>query len=351
MNRNLGIARYLSNADTPLPCGNGAIAFTSAHVPEEADASHRFGDLVRKLKKEAGYRVMCDIDDRTPAQFGLEDEEAFLKAFDLDWLRLDDGYTQEQLLDLVRKLPVALNASTIPESQKRDLLEANPDILFVHNFYPKEDTGLDLETFQKFSAGVPAENLVVFIPGDSELRGPLFEGLPTLEEDRNEPPYVSFARFREMGIQQVLVGDPGLFDQQREWIEQAQQGVYSIPCQLWGKQNAQLYDVPFTIRLDSPRRLRRLQESRAYGKSGNLILPDPDHGGMPRNRGDICQDNERFGRYSGEVTLINGELPARDRINTIGRVDSRYLKLLDYIPSGARIMLVREAKEAQEEEQ
>lgn len=184
MNRNLGIARYLSNADTPLPCGNGAIAFTSAHVPEEADASHRFGDLVRKLKKEAGYRVMCDIDDRTPAQFGLEDEEAFLKAFDLDWLRLDDGYTQEQLLDLVRKLPVALNASTIPESQKRDLLEANPDILFVHNFYPKEDTGLDLETFQKFSAGVPAENLVVFIPGDSELRGPLFEGLPTLEEDR-----------------------------------------------------------------------------------------------------------------------------------------------------------------------
>lgn len=72
---------------------------------------------------------------------------------------------------------------------------------------------------------------------------------------------------------------------------------------------------------------------------------------MPRNRGDICQDNERFGRYSGEVTLINGELPARDRINTIGKVDSRYLKLLDYIPSGARIMLVREAKEAQEEEQ
>ena len=164
MNYNLGIARYLSNADTPLPCGNGAIAFTSAHVPEEADASHRFGDLVRKLK-EAGYRVMCDIDDKTPAQFGLGDEEAFLKSFNLDWLRLDDGYTQEQLLDLVRKLPVALNASTIPESQKRELLKANPDILFVHNFYPKEDTGLDLETFQKFSAGVPAENLVVFIPG------------------------------------------------------------------------------------------------------------------------------------------------------------------------------------------
>ncbi len=44
MNCNLGIARYLSNADTSLPCGNGAIAFTSAHVPEEAGVSHRFGE-------------------------------------------------------------------------------------------------------------------------------------------------------------------------------------------------------------------------------------------------------------------------------------------------------------------
>ncbi len=348
MASDLGIARYLSNANSPLSEGRGAIAFTSAHVPEEADAVHQFGDLVRELK-DAGYRVMCDIDDKTPALFGLKDEEAFLKAFDLDWLRLDDGYSQEELLNMVRKLPVALNASTIPETRKRELLAVNPDILFVHNFYPKEDTGLDMEAFQSFSAGVPAENLVVFIPGDSELRGPLFEGLPTLEEDRNEPPYVSFVRFQEMGIPQVLVGDPGLYQQQRAWIEQAQQGVYPIPCELWGKGSEKLYDVPFTIRLDSPHVLRRLQESRAYGKSGNPILQD--HAGMPRQRGDICQDNERFGRYSGEVTLINGELPARDRINTIGKVDSRYLKLLDYIPSGATIMLVRATEEAQEEEQ
>ncbi len=145
------------------------------------------------------------------------------------------------------------------------------------------------------------------------------------------------------------MGDPGLSQLQRDLMDQAREGVYPIPCELWGEGSEKLYDVPFTIRMDSPRGLRRLQESRAYGKSGNPI--QPDHAGIPRRRGDICQDNALFGRYSGEVTLINGNLPARERINTIGRVDPRYVKLLDYIPSGSKIMLVREAKEAQEEEQ
>lgn len=334
MRHNLGISRYLSSADAPLPPGRGALAFISAHIPEETDSRQAFARLVSRLK-EAGYRILCDIDASTARQFGAADEQAFMDAYGIDILRLDDGYSQEQLLEMAARLPVALNASTILPHEKQELLQINPHILFVHNFYPKEDTGLDLETFQRFSQGVPPENLAAFIPGDIEKRGPLFEGLPTLEADRNLPPYAAYVRMKTMGIGEILVGDPGLSDIQRKYIEQAEDGVYPIPCVV---DDPALYGQCFTIRRDSPAALRRLQESRAYGKAGDPIAPE--NSGLQRDVGDICQDNSLFGRYSGEITLINGSFPARDRINTIGHIFPDYTGLLNWIPAGSRIMLV-----------
>lgn len=332
----LGFSRYLTGEQEKLPVGNGALVFVSAHIPEEAGSIERFEDMVRDLK-QAGYRVVCDIDSGTPGQFGVGDERAFLEKYDLDLLRLDDGYCQEDLLRLVRELPVALNASTIPEAEKRELLAVDPDLLFMHNFYPKEDTGLDPETFAAFSAGVPQENLAAFIPGDRDLRGPLREGLPTLEADRNVPPYVAYARLNGLGVGQVFVGDPGLSRVQRDLIGQAEQGIWPIPCYL---SDVTLYEKPFTIRQDSPKGLRRLQESRAYGKPGETIRAE--HAGRERRPGDICQDNWLFGRYSGEVTLVNEVLPGRDRINNIGRIHPEYVELLDLVKNGEKIMLIPE---------
>ena len=64
----LGISRYLSADQPPLPPGRGALAFISAHIPEESGMTARFEAMVLELKK-AGYRILCDIDAATPAQF------------------------------------------------------------------------------------------------------------------------------------------------------------------------------------------------------------------------------------------------------------------------------------------
>lgn len=334
MQSKLGISRYLSNASAPVFDGRSALAFVSAHVPEERDLQDGLIHLIQKLK-ENGYQILCDIDSHTPGQFGVRDEKEFMERFGIDLIRLDDGYSFETLKDMAARLPIALNASTLTPDEKTELLEINPDILFVHNFYPKEDTGLDLETFAFFSQGVPSRNLGVFIPGDTELRLPLKEGLVTLEEDRFRPPYCAFVRFQEMGIQNILIADPGISEKQLKWIRMAQEGIYPLPCRL---SQDNLYNQPFTIRKDSPKGLKRLQESRSYGKPGETIAPR--NCSLPRKPGDICQDNELFGRYSGEITIVNKDLPPRERINTIGAIDPDYVCLLDWIANGSKIQFV-----------
>lgn len=277
---------------------------------------------------------MCDIDAATPAAFGCGSEQEMADRYGIDILRLDDGYSMAELKTLAQKMPIALNASTLEPEEKKELLAVCPDVLFVHNFYPKEDTGLDEKTFEWFCQNVPPQNLAVFIPGDEELRGPLFEGLVTLESDRRHPPYVAFARFALQGIGHILVADPGLSEKERHWMEQGLEGIWPVPCIL---ENPDLYGQVFTIRKDSPAHIRRLQESRGYGKG---VSVSEERSNLVRHRGDICQDNDLFGRYSGEITLVNQELPARRRINTLGHVHPDYVDLLDWIGSGKKIQLV-----------
>lgn len=142
-----------------------------------------------------------------------------------------------------------------------------------------------------------------------------------------------------MGIRHILVGDPGLSRLQRTLIEQARGGIYPIPCHL---DKPSLYGRVFTIRRDSPAGLWRLQESCGPDEAAAGI--EPFQSGWSRYRGDICQDNKEFGCYSGEISVIGRNLPARSRINTVGRIDPGYLPLLDFIGNGRRIMLVKDCE-------
>ena len=64
-----------------------------------------------------------------------------------------------------------------------------------------------------------------------------------------------------------------------------------------------------------------------------------------RPRGTITMDNLRYGRYSGEIQLMRQDLPADERVNVIGRVDPRYLLLVDCIRRGSRFKMVRPPRE------
>jgi len=181
--------------------------------------------------------------------------------------------------------------------------------------------------------------VLAFIPGDTRKRGPVFEGLPTLEAHRNVIPSAAFADLAlKFGLEEIFVGDPGISQKEIDRITRfSEEGILSIPCEIHENWH-HLYDQVFTCRVDSPKWLVRFQESRVYSCQGQSTDP---HNCEKRMRGALTIDNIRYGRYSGEIMLIRSDLPADDRVNVIGHVPENALLLLDLIGRGTKFILVR----------
>jgi hypothetical protein len=170
-------------------------------------------------------------------------------------------------------------------------------------------------------------------------RGPLFEGLPTLEAHRNVLPSAAFVDLSQrFGVDEIFLGDPGISEREAGFIERyCREGIICVPAVLDEKYQ-HLYDRVFTCRVDSPKWLVRFQESRTYSCQGDAVEPANC---VCRHRGVITIDNRNYGRYSGEVMMIRRDLPADPRVNVIGRVPENAHLLMDNIRRGQKFTLVR----------
>ncbi len=343
----LGRSVYLTQFEkqkAPLaaaPAG-GAPVFISLHIGEEFGPGYaaRAREMCAWLDRQ-GYRILADVSDRTAAQFGCRDVGALAADLGLWGLRLDCGFTLEQACGLAARMPVAVNASTTTPAQAAALALAGPEVIAIHNFYPRPETGLDEGYLLESTRALQSAGLKVyaFIPGDEMLRGPVYAGLPTLEAHRGAAPSAGFADMAvNYGLDGIFVGDPGISGYELGLIGRfCAEGVLPLPVRLRDGYE-RLYDRVFTCRPDSPRRLVRYEESRAYAQEGAPIEPDNC---TARSRGAITMDNCRYGRYSGEIQLIREGLPADERVNVIGSVSPRHALLLDCIRRGGRFCMVR----------
>ena len=242
---------------------------------------------------------------------------------------------------MARKMPIVLNASTVTAEDAREIAGEGREVFAMHNFYPRPETGLDEDYLMETTQALHAAGLKVlaFIPGDEVLRGPVFEGLPTLEAHRNVLPSAAFADLAvRFGMDGVFVADPGLSGKETGRIRRfCREGVISVPVQLdpayeW------LYDRFFTCRVDSPRCLIRFLESREYSCKGTRIAPGNC---VLRRRGSVTVDNENYGRYTGEIQITRSDLKADRRVNVIGQIPENVWLLMDRIKGGQNFMLVR----------
>ena len=238
-------------------------------------------------------------------------------------------------------MPIVLNASTTRVEDAKTIAAKGKCVMAMHNFYPRPETGLDEDYLRETTELLQKAGLKVlaFIPGDTQKRGPVFEGLPTLESHRKICPSAAFADLvLRYGIDEVFVGDPGISQKEMDRINRfCRDGILSIPCRI--DENWQhLYGQVFTCRMDSPKWLIRFQESRVYSCQGQATEPCNC---TERTRGSLTIDNIRYGRYSGEIMLIRKDLPADDRVNVIGHVPEDALLLLDLIGRGRKFTLVR----------
>lgn len=347
MPEGLGYSVYLSTfeqqrqwlEDSP---GKNAPVFLSLHMGEEFDDTYcARAERVCRFLTERGYRVMADVSRKTLQQFHCQELEEIVHRLGLWAVRFDYGFSREAILEIARRMPVVLNASTISPEEAQLIGTEGREVYAMHNFYPRPETGLDRDYLMETTRLLHEAGLKVmaFIPGDTLLRGPVFEGLPTLEDHRKGLPSAAFVDLASRyGMDEIFLGDPGISDGERGRINRfCEEGVISIPAVLQ-EDYEHLYDRVFTCRADSPQRLIRFRESRTYACAGGSI---PPRDCAERLRGSITIDNENYGRYSSELQLVREYLPADPRVNVIGSVSERGMMLAECVGRGQQFVLVR----------
>jgi uncharacterized protein len=306
-------------------------AFTSLHIPEES------GDLAGQAKKllqwakDLGIDVYADVSKRTPFHLGME-SLLELKSLGVVGLRLDDFFDYETIIRLANEFKIALNASILFEEDLTALLIKGlraDQLIAWHNFYPRPETGLDEKFFHSQNSLYKQFNIPIcaYIQGDGEKRGPLFEGLPTLEKHRETDPFVAALELFHAGVQDVYIGDPEFSESLLERLMDVDCNNM-IPIRIEGFQSGE-----YRIRPDFARDVLRLMDTR----SSKAI---PPLNTIKRQIGTITMDNDRYGRYRGEVQITLNDLPADERVNVIGKIHQEDLHLLSFIKPGQRLKLI-----------
>lgn len=347
MFKGLGLSLYVSafarqkHALEAL-AGTNSMVFTSFHIQEEFDQDYINTAVVMcRWLKDSGFRIMGDVSPKTLQLFGHQDILSFAREMGIDLLRLDYGFSTEEMLAASRQFPLAFNASTVDMATAKKIKATGGEVLAMHNFYPRPETGLDTLQFAQINAGLRQLGLKVlaFIPGDEDKRGPIHAGLPTVETHRALPPYLAYLDMTvTYNLDGVFLGDMGLSSQQRQLIsDYSTTGVIAVPTDLLPKYHY-LYDQVFTIRPDSPFAIKRIQESREYSCPGDLVEPENC---VERKAGAITMDNRLYGRYSGEIQLLAHSLPRDERVNIIGQVSVEYTPILRCLANTSKIKLVK----------
>ena len=340
----LGFSVYVSSFERQKDLleklrGEDILIFSSFHIQEEFNDSYNDKALrMVKWLKEQNFKVIADVSVKTLEQFNFETLDEFLEVYKVDGLRLDYGFSRDEIIELSKTMPIVVNAST----ETIETLEALNEPIACHNFYPRPETGLSECRFKEMNEVIQSLDIPImsFIPG-SDYRGPIFEGLPTLEKHRKMNSYVAFMDLKiNYGIDRILVGDLDIDSESLKWIlHYMKTDEITLPVVL-DQDYRELYNTPLTIRIDSGAYAYRIMESREYSCQGvESVQP---HNCIERTLGSITIDNDLYKRYRGEIQIIHSPLDKDEKVNVIGHVKDEYLELLKMIKCGDRIKLRRE---------
>ena len=346
MFNHIGFSVYLSNFDKikdelPSLYKEGSTIFTSFHVSEEFDRGYiERGKQMCSFLSGIGYRMIADVSKKTMSFFNTDCLVEFAHNMKIDILRIDYGFSEEEIIELARQMPICINASTVSEEAVARISRDAIELYAMHNFYPRPETGLDSEQFSSRNQMLERYGIKVlaFIAGDLTKRGPIFEGLPTLEEHRKAAPYAAYIDLmNHYKIDTVFVGDGILSEYEENLIHcYNQNNIIRLPVSLL-EEYSNLYQQIYTIRVDSPSWLMRLQESREYSCFGQEIQPNHC---ISREVGSVTVDNICYQRYSGEIQIIKKSLAMDERVNVIGMVPKKYHLLLRNIANGTKIQFI-----------
>ena len=304
--------------------------FTSAQIPETSDDETFQEDLADILTTAVtnGFEIILDVNAENFSQYDIEGIT----------LRLDDGFTAQQVSEISRKRKIQLNASTVTEEFLDTLLDlsANFDnITALHNFYPRPNTGLDTYFFDNQNRILHDFGIAVgaFVPSkDGKRRLPLREGLPTLEDCRNFSTDLSARFLAALDVDFMIIGDGQPTREELQAVAAIQSDEIIFRAQLLSNDLtvAEILSRKFTRRADVAKSVIRAVEGRQYLRELGGKIP-VDELAIERSFGDVTIDNENFGRYAGEVQIIQDMLPADGRVNIAAHILNEEIFLTGYL--------------------
>ncbi len=317
--------------------------FTSLHIPEDDSSQLRKRvETLAGIAREIKLELVVDVSPSSLSLIGSSFEQAeCLTSLGITGLRVDYGIAPGEIARLSNKMKIALNASTLTKKEFSEVLQygANPDNLEAwHNYYPRPETGLGTKYLKEKNNWLRSLGITVmaFVPGDSQKRGPLFQGLPTLEKHRTALPFVSALELmQELYTQKVFIGDPALSDGAFRQFHAYQESCILLKAKPF-------ISLPFyygvqTNRLDPARDCIRSAEARSFLQKQNATVKPLNT--TERKKGSITIDNSNYLRYEGELQIALRDLPADKKVNVVGTVMEEDLPLLSYIGPGQKFLL------------
>ena len=293
---------------------NISYVFLSAQMEEASDAFYQ--ELGQIIDYANSNKIKLIVDVNKQEMENLKSKGLLNK---ISIIRLDYGFTYEEILNMQNEeFLVELNASTLDDKLLKYLKDNNADFSryrVSHNFYPKPYTGLSFdavkaknEMFKKYGFTV-----MMWIPTIKHRRLPLYKGLPTIEEQRNNNIMANISECILAKADNVFFGDAfATPDELDEAINNSKE-VLNIPIV-----------VKKGISKEMKAQLERIHTNRPdyseYMIRSSIRCEGIDEFNcVARNKKDITIDNKNYKRYQGEVGVVLKEMPKDEGVNVVGR--------------------------------
>jgi len=311
--------------------------FTSLHIPENDSSKtlKQLKELTSRMNSH-GMKLITDVSTHTLEMYEIEKNETkqFFKDLGITHLRIDYGFSYKEIKNLSGEFAIVLNASTVDNDVCNELENVGvslKNISVCHNFYPRENTALSRHALFERNHYLKEKgfNIMAFIPGNDKRRGPVYAGLPTIEEHRYKNPLEAYLDLTEhLLVDDVLIGDISMnemtLDRIQEWIEHS---VVSLDLKEVSEELPNNFYEIHSNRKDFAADVIRSSESRPQLK--NTVIEPMNN--IPRPEGTVTLDNKEYGRYSGEIQITKKDLREDERVNVLGKVKKEDLGLLKYI--------------------
>lgn len=314
--------------------------FTSMHILEE-DTNQVIKKIeqLSKIAIENNLDLTVDISNNTLEKYEMNLDQMihFFKRLKIINLRADYGFSLEELSKISKNFSLVLNASTINNGYCDELEKAGVDLSVItacHNFYPRPETGLSEDFLDEKTQFLKSKGFKVqaFIPGDKDLRGPIYEGLPTLEKHRKKNPLYSYIHLKEkFAIDEIIIGDLSVKEAtlSRIMYYEKENTIILRVENIYPKIRNDLLEVlksDHINREDFSPLVVRSTKSRLSIKN-----PIEEENTIERKKGSITFDNKNYLRYNGELQIALFDLPADNRVNVVANIVEEDLDLLNFL--------------------